>query len=60
MMEVVYVFVMFVANFFLSFFLKTLEMQQWQTDYMRGTGMEMYTEYLSSAFNALTFPEAAE
>ncbi|XP_035826264.1 calcium-activated potassium channel slowpoke isoform X4 [Aplysia californica] len=38
----------------------TPEMSQWQTDYMRGTGMEMYTEYLSSAFNALTFPEAAE
>ncbi|CAL1545839.1 unnamed protein product [Lymnaea stagnalis] len=38
----------------------TPEMAQWQTDYMRGTGMEMYTEYLSSAFNSLTFPEAAE
>ncbi|KAK3777100.1 hypothetical protein RRG08_004267 [Elysia crispata] len=38
----------------------TPDMAQWQTDYMRGTGMEMYTEYLSSAFNALTFPEAAE
>ncbi|KAK0056561.1 calcium-activated potassium channel slowpoke-like isoform X8 [Biomphalaria pfeifferi] len=38
----------------------TPEMAQWQTDYMRGTGMEMYTEYLSSAFNTLTFPEAAE
>ncbi|KAL3876739.1 hypothetical protein ACJMK2_034537 [Sinanodonta woodiana] len=36
------------------------DMQQWQNDYMRGTAMEMYTEYLSSSFNALTFPEAAE
>ncbi|XP_048248120.1 calcium-activated potassium channel slowpoke-like isoform X9 [Haliotis rufescens] len=33
---------------------------QWQADYMRGTAMEMYTEYLSSAFNGMTFPEAAE
>ncbi|BFZ03423.1 hypothetical protein BsWGS_06464 [Bradybaena similaris] len=38
----------------------TPEMSQWQRDYMRGTGMEMYTEYLSSTFNSLTFPEAAE
>ncbi|KAL8575780.1 hypothetical protein ACOMHN_004966 [Nucella lapillus] len=36
------------------------DMPQWQKDYMRGTGMEMYTEYLSSAFNGMTFPEAAE
>jgi potassium large conductance calcium-activated channel subfamily M alpha protein 1 len=35
-------------------------MPQWQNDYMRGTGMEMYTEYLSSAFVGMTFPEAAE
>ena len=35
-------------------------MPQWQNDYMRGTGMEMYTEYLSQAFLGLTFPEAAE
>ncbi|KAK7502028.1 hypothetical protein BaRGS_00006780, partial [Batillaria attramentaria] len=38
----------------------TPDMPQWQTDYMRGTAMEMYTEYLSSAFNGLTFPEAAD
>ena len=42
------------------FMLQTPDMPQWQTDYMRGTAMEMYTEYLSSAFNGLTFPEAAE
>jgi len=36
------------------------EMPQWQNDYLRGTGMEMYTEYLSPAFSGLTFPEAAE
>ncbi|XP_053392649.1 calcium-activated potassium channel slowpoke-like isoform X3 [Mercenaria mercenaria] len=35
-------------------------MPQWQNDYMRGTAMEMYTEFLSSSFNGLTFPEAAE
>ncbi|CAH1794980.1 unnamed protein product [Owenia fusiformis] len=33
---------------------------QWQNDYMRGTGMEMYTEYLSQAFVSMTFPQAAE
>ncbi|XP_052820332.1 calcium-activated potassium channel slowpoke-like isoform X3 [Mya arenaria] len=38
----------------------SVEMQQWQNDYMRGTAMEMYTEFLSSSFNGLTFPEAAE
>ncbi|GAB1604804.1 calcium-activated potassium channel subunit alpha-1 isoform X2 [Argonauta hians] len=35
-------------------------MSQWQNDYMRGTAMEMYTEYLSSSFSGMTFPEAAE
>lgn len=36
------------------------ELPEWQTDYLRGTAMEMYTEYLSSSFNGMTFPEAAE
>lgn len=36
------------------------DMPQWQCDYMRGTAMEMYTEYLSSSFNGMTFPDAAE
>ncbi|XP_052834506.1 calcium-activated potassium channel slowpoke isoform X7 [Octopus bimaculoides] len=36
------------------------DMAQWQNDYMRGTAMEMYTEYLSSSFSGMTFPEAAE
>ena len=35
-------------------------MPLWQMEYMRGTAMEMYAEHLSSAFNGLTFPEAAE
>ena len=32
----------------------------WQNDYLCGTGMEMYTEDLSSAFTGMTFAEAAE
>ena len=35
-------------------------MPQWQNDYLRGTAMEMYTEYLSESFVGMTFPEAAE
>ena len=35
-------------------------MQSWQNDYMYGTGMEMYTEYLSGAFENMTFPQATE
>ncbi|ELU08381.1 hypothetical protein CAPTEDRAFT_138076 [Capitella teleta] len=49
------------ANLFTMRSYKTSpDMPQWQNDYMRGTGMEMYTEYLSSAFIGMTFPEAAE
>ncbi|KAH9491874.1 hypothetical protein Btru_029741 [Bulinus truncatus] len=49
------------ANLFtMRSFNQTSELAQWQTDYMRGTGMEVYTEYLSNAFTSLTFPEAAE
>ena len=40
--------------------LQSPDMPQWQNDYMRGTGMEMYTEYLSAAFVGMSFPEAAE
>lgn len=43
-----------------SLYLSATDMPQWQCDYMRGTAMEMYTEYLSSSFNGMTFPEAAE
>ncbi|ETN82219.1 Calcium-activated BK potassium channel alpha subunit [Necator americanus] len=32
----------------------------WLNDYLRGAGMEMYTEKLSNAFNGMSFPEAAE
>ncbi|GMR58488.1 hypothetical protein PMAYCL1PPCAC_28683 [Pristionchus mayeri] len=32
----------------------------WLNDYLRGAGMEMYTEKLSEAFVGLTFPEAAD
>ncbi|ESO05600.1 hypothetical protein HELRODRAFT_119046, partial [Helobdella robusta] len=38
----------------------SLTTPQWQNDYMRGTGMEMYTESLSADFNGLSFPEAAQ
>ena len=41
-------------------FIQSPDMPQWSNDYMRGTGMEMYTEYLSPAFVGMTFPEAAE
>jgi len=39
---------------------QSADMPQWQNDYMRGTGMEMYTECLSPAFIGMTFPEAAQ
>ncbi|XP_060077745.1 calcium-activated potassium channel subunit alpha-1-like [Ylistrum balloti] len=49
------------ANLFTMRSYKTSpDMAKWQNDYMRGTAMEMYTEYLSSSFNGMTFPEAAE
>ncbi|RCN26899.1 Calcium-activated BK potassium channel alpha subunit, partial [Ancylostoma caninum] len=32
----------------------------WLNDYLRGAGMEMYTEKLSQAFVGMSFPEAAE
>ncbi|CAJ0582552.1 unnamed protein product, partial [Mesorhabditis spiculigera] len=32
----------------------------WLNDYLRGAGMEMYTESLSPAFNGMSFPQAAE
>uniref|UniRef100_A0A915L323 Calcium-activated potassium channel BK alpha subunit domain-containing protein n=1 Tax=Romanomermis culicivorax TaxID=13658 RepID=A0A915L323_ROMCU len=31
----------------------------WLNDYLRGAGMEMYTETLSASFVGMTFPEAA-
>ncbi|XP_069123126.1 calcium-activated potassium channel slowpoke-like isoform X6 [Argopecten irradians] len=49
------------ANLFTMRSYKTSpDMAKWQNDYMRGTAMEMYTEYLSGSFNGMTFPEAAE
>lgn len=35
-------------------------MPTWHNDYLCGTGMEMYTEYLSHAFVGTTFAQAAE
>ncbi|GFQ95013.1 calcium-activated potassium channel slowpoke, partial [Trichonephila clavata] len=33
---------------------------KWQNDYLCGTGMEMYTETLSTSFVGMSFPQAAE
>lgn len=35
-------------------------MPAWHNDYLCGTGMEMYTEYLSHTFVGLSFAQAAE
>jgi potassium large conductance calcium-activated channel subfamily M alpha protein 1 len=35
-------------------------MPSWQNDYLCGTGMEMYTENLSSSFVGMTFAQASE
>ncbi|XP_022242664.1 calcium-activated potassium channel slowpoke-like [Limulus polyphemus] len=49
------------ANLFAMRSYKTSpDMASWQNDYMCGTGMEMYTENLSSSFTGLSFPQAAE
>nr|XP_027200074.1 calcium-activated potassium channel slo-1-like [Dermatophagoides pteronyssinus] len=49
------------ANLFAMRSFKTApDMPSWQNDYLCGTGMEMYTEYLSPAFENMTFPQAAE
>jgi len=36
------------------------DMQSWQNDYLRGTGMEMYTENLSPTFIGMPFAQATE
>lgn len=41
-------------------YLKSSAMLDWLNDYLRGSGMEMYTEELSSSFTGLTFPQCAE
>ncbi|XP_054711978.1 calcium-activated potassium channel slowpoke-like [Uloborus diversus] len=49
------------ANLFAMRSYKTSpDMPEWQNDYLCGTGMEMYTEHLSSSFGGMTFPQAAE
>ncbi|KOB67484.1 Calcium-activated potassium channel alpha subunit [Operophtera brumata] len=49
------------ANLFAMRSFKTSqEMAMWTNDYMRGTGMEMYTEKLSSAFIGMGFGVASE
>ncbi|XP_045534895.1 calcium-activated potassium channel slowpoke isoform X11 [Papilio machaon] len=49
------------ANLFAMRSFKTSQdMAIWTNDYMRGTGMEMYTETLSSTFIGMPFKQAAE
>ena len=49
------------ANLFAMRSYKTSpDMPAWHNDYLCGTGMEMYTEYLSPAFVGTTFAQAAE
>lgn len=40
--------------------LQSPEMQVWTNDYLRGTGMEMYTETLSPSFIGMPFARATE
>ncbi|CAL1293388.1 unnamed protein product [Larinioides sclopetarius] len=50
-----------VANLFAMRSYKTSpDTPKWQNDYLCGTGMEMYTETLSSSFVGMSFPQAAE
>ncbi|GIX69190.1 hypothetical protein CEXT_360271 [Caerostris extrusa] len=44
----------------LFFTLVEPETPKWQNDYLCGTGMEMYTETLSTSFVGMSFPQAAE
>ncbi|XP_054269088.1 calcium-activated potassium channel slowpoke-like isoform X3 [Macrosteles quadrilineatus] len=39
---------------------QTADYQSWQNDYLRGTGMEMYTESLSPTFIGMPFAQATE
>lgn len=49
------------ANLFAMRSYKTSpDMPAWHNDYLCGTGMEMYTEYLSHAFVGTNFAQAAE
>ncbi|XP_050515808.1 calcium-activated potassium channel slowpoke isoform X2 [Diabrotica virgifera virgifera] len=49
------------ANLFAMRSFKTSsDMQVWTNDYLRGTGMEMYTETLSPSFIGMPFPKATE
>lgn len=40
--------------------LQSPDMQVWTNDYLRGTGMEMYTETLSPSFTGMPFAHATE
>ncbi|XP_067139806.1 calcium-activated potassium channel slowpoke-like isoform X3 [Centruroides vittatus] len=50
-----------VANLFAMRSYKTSpDTPAWQNDYLCGTGMEMYTENLSTSFIGMTYPQTAE
>ena len=42
------------------FVIQTDKTTQWLDHYLRGAGMEVYTEYFSREFYGKSFPEAAE
>jgi hypothetical protein len=44
---------------FSLFIKKSNTIDIWLKQYLRGASMEMYTEYLSPAFNGKTFTQAA-
>ncbi|XP_055343003.1 calcium-activated potassium channel subunit alpha-1-like [Paramacrobiotus metropolitanus] len=48
------------ANLFTSRSFTSLEKQSWRTEYLRGTGLEMYSENLSSSFTNMTFAQISE
>ncbi|VDO98814.1 unnamed protein product [Soboliphyme baturini] len=49
------------ANLFAMRSFKSMQnMPRWLNDYLRGAGMEIYTETLSVSFVGMSFPEAAE
>ncbi|EDS25827.1 calcium-activated potassium channel alpha chain [Culex quinquefasciatus] len=48
------------STHFLNNSFKSPDMQVWTNDYLRGTGMEMYTETLSPSFIGMPFAQATE
>lgn len=42
------------------FYFQSSKFLQWQDHYLRGTGMEVYTEQFSESFHGKSFPQVAE